>query len=209
MKELMSYLPEDYEGSQETVTIQQAIQPELDTLWKKRDDLLLQLNPNTATWGLVYWEKAFGLPVDTALLDEKRRIRIAARLRGMQTTTVAALQSVVESFCPGCDVSIVERYSEYLVEIRLGITDQPVEDTPGLTETLHLIMPAHLGWGYAFFVETTGTIIYGISSEMSGLLEIWPLVARQVELVGTLTATGALSCQGILEIYPKGGMLNG
>lgn len=209
MKQLMSYLPEWYQESPETVAFQEAIQPELDMIWTARNDLLLQLNPNTATWGLAYWEEAFGLPVDETLPLEQRRVRVIARLRGMGTTTVTVLQSLVESFCPGCDVDIIEHYGEYLIEIRLGITDQAVEDTTGLTETLHLIMPAHLGWGYAFSVETTGTIIYGIASELAGRLEIWPLVAREVELADAFTAAGALSCHGTIEIYPEGGMLNG
>ena len=48
----MSYLPENYPASRETVCFQQALQPEAEGLWAARDDLLAQLDLWTATWGL-------------------------------------------------------------------------------------------------------------------------------------------------------------
>ena len=57
----MSYLPEWYQNSRETVAIQESIQPEIDLIQQARDDLLAQLNPWTATWGVALWEDALGL----------------------------------------------------------------------------------------------------------------------------------------------------
>lgn len=57
----MSYLPENYPASRETVCFQQALQPEAEGLWAARDDLLAQLDLWTATWGLDLWEAALGL----------------------------------------------------------------------------------------------------------------------------------------------------
>lgn len=48
----MSYLPENYPASRETVAFQRALQPEVELIWRVRDGLLAQLNPYTATWGL-------------------------------------------------------------------------------------------------------------------------------------------------------------
>lgn len=41
----MSYLPENYPASRETVTFQEALQPEVGVMWEARDDLLVQLDP--------------------------------------------------------------------------------------------------------------------------------------------------------------------
>ena len=208
MRELMGYLPECYEASPEMIAIQRAIQPELDLAWAGRDDLLLQLNPNTATWGLNYWESAFGLPVSELLPLSIRRNRVIARIRGRGTTTVAVLKSVVETFCPGCEVSIIEHYGEYVVEIHLTITDQAIEDSPGLKDELNLIMPAHLAWGFSITLETTGGIIYGICSEMAGRIDIWPRRVTEIRTTGKVAVAGALLCQGVVEIFPEGGVTN-
>lgn len=209
MRELMSYLPELYRESPEMVAIQQAIQPELELMWQGRDDLLAQLDPNTATWGLSYWEDALGLTTNTALPVDQRRTRIIARLRGMGTTTVAVIKSVVETFCPGCEVSVIEHYSEYLVEIHLTITDQAVADNDGLRDVLGLIMPAHLAWGFSFTLETVGGIRCGVCSELAGRVEIWPSTVRKITVSGPLIAAAVLEYRGTIEIYPQGGMTNG
>lgn len=205
MRELMSYLPPCYEGSPESIAIQDAIQPEIRLLWEARDDLLLQLDPNTATWGLRYWEEAFGLTTSEALPITLRRNRVIARIRGRGTTTPAVLKSVVETFCPGCEVSIVEHFGQYVVEIRLTITDQGVEDNDGLVDELNLIMPAHLGWGFSYTIETNGGIVFGACGEMAAKMDVWPLVAREIQVTGQVAATGVLTYHGILEIYPEGG----
>lgn len=205
----MYYLPENYEGSCETRIIQEAIQAELNALWQGREDLLAQLDPNTATWGLSYWEKAFGLPVIETLPYSTRRSRIIARIRGTGTTTVARLQSVVETFCPGCEVSIVEHYSQYVVEIKLILTDQSVDDMDGLKDQLDRIMPAHLAWGISYTIETRGGIVYGVCSEMAGSIEVWPLRVVSIETTGRIAAAGAQIYHGVIEVFPEGGVSNG
>lgn len=147
MKTLMSYLPDEHENSKETVTIQNAIQPELDLVWAARDDLLLQLNPNTATWGLVSWEDALGLTTDETKNLEYRRARVVAKLRGRGTTTVALLKEVAESIANSV-VNVVEVAAEYRVEIHLDGTPEILSVLSELRESLDEIMPAHLEWGF-------------------------------------------------------------
>lgn len=147
MKELMAYLPESYDGSPETRTIQEAVQPELEALWEGRDSLLAQLDPNTATWGLDYWEQALGLATDQSKEMEYRRSRIVSKLRGSGTTTAALIKNVSESFTNG-EVDVEEAYGEYTVRIRfvgrIGIPPN-LED---LRDALKDIMPAHLAWEF-------------------------------------------------------------
>lgn len=144
---LMDLLPERYTGSAETVAFQEAFQPELDSLWAARNDLLLQLDPRTATWSLDLWESAFGIPVDSSKDIEHRRTRVISKIRGSGTTTVALIKSVSESFANG-EVEVDEIYSEYRLEIRfvgqIGIPPN-LED---LRTALQDIIPAHLAWEF-------------------------------------------------------------
>lgn len=64
MSSLLNYLPAWYRESPEVRAIQQAIQPELDTLWTFREEFARQLDPSTATWGLSLWEEALGLEAE-------------------------------------------------------------------------------------------------------------------------------------------------
>jgi hypothetical protein len=153
VRELVSYLPEYYDNSSETATIQRAIQPEIDLVWSARDDLLLQLNPRTATWGLDYWEAALGLQVDRSKDLEFRRTRVVAKLRGRGTTTVALIKSVSESFSNGAvDVRDIAR--EYRVEIHFVGTIGIPPNLEDLRAALDDIMPAHLDWIFVIYYRT-------------------------------------------------------
>ena len=205
MKTLMDYLPEFYLSSREVNVFQDAWQPEIDEIWKARDDLLAQLNPNTATWGLALWEEAFGLPSEESIPYSSRRTRVIARLRGMGTTTPARLQSVLETFCPGCDVSLVEHFHEYMVEIKLRMVDHTVEDMPGLKAMLRLIMPAHLAWGFAIQLESSGELRCGVANECCGCMEVWPLAGRKIDASGRIHSGAATELNGLSTIWPLAG----
>lgn len=73
----------------------------------RQGGLMDQLCVNTATWGLQYWEKTLGIPVEQGKDLEYRRSRIRSKLRGSGVTTVALIESVAESFSNG-DVAVTE-----------------------------------------------------------------------------------------------------
>ena len=154
MKELMAYLPEWYEASRETVAIQRAIQPEMTLLWEGRDDLLLQLDPQTATWGLDLWEAALGLPTDPAQALEQRRAAVAAKLRGRETTTPALIREISEALL-GVPVTVSEIYSGYRVEICFDAQGELPAGLEDLRRQLDQIMPAHLTWDFLITMAPT------------------------------------------------------
>ncbi len=147
MKELMSYLPEWYENSQEMVAIQRAIQPEVARLWEARDDLLLQLDPRTATWGLNLWESGLGLRSSHSLSLAQRRANVAAKLRARETTTPALLREVSETIL-GVPVTVSEIFSGYRVAICFDAQGELPDGIDALRDQLDQIMPAHLVWDF-------------------------------------------------------------
>ncbi len=155
MKRLMDYLPENYQDSPETVTVEEAIEPEINTLWDARNSLLEQLDPRTSTWGLIYWEQALGISVDLTKPLAVRRTRVISKIRGAGTTTVERIKNVCASFISG-RVEVKEHYAEYWVEITFPDTygTPPPPYLQDLRDTLKEIMPAHLGWGIRFFQRT-------------------------------------------------------
>ena len=145
MRRLMSYLPENYLESKETVAFQEALQPELDLLWKSRDDLLAQLDPATADWGLDYWEDALGLANGRGVELDARRRAVAAKLQGRATTTPDVVKTVAETLL-GVPVNVVEVFGEYRVELEVDSNGYLPAGTDALKRRLREIMPAHLDW---------------------------------------------------------------
>ena len=151
MKELMSYLPENYRNSPESVAFQNALQPEIDRLWAARDDLLAQLDPFTATWGLDLWEDALGISPGMGLAMDLRRRQIVAKLQGRGPTTPEMLKNVAETVL-GVPVRIVEVFSEYRVELvaEPGGTGPVGDKAARLQAQLLDILPAHLDFQVVF-----------------------------------------------------------
>lgn len=139
----MSYLPENYPDSKETVTFQRAVQPELGKLWRVREEFLAQLNPYTATWSLGLWEKALGLAAGSGLELDTRRRAVVAKLQGLGTTTVKVVQNLAETLL-GVPVGVFEHYSEYRVELEADGGKALLDGAIPLRERLEAIMPAHL-----------------------------------------------------------------
>ena len=145
MRELMSYLPENYPASRETAAFQGALQPEIDGVWDARDDLLAQLNPYSATWGLNLWEDALGISTASHLDLELRRRQVVAKLQGRSATTPQVVKDTAETLL-GTPVTVVERFGEYLVEVWADAVGQLPAGTAQLKGRLREIMPAHLDW---------------------------------------------------------------
>lgn len=145
MRELMSYLPENYPASRETVAFQEALQPEVDVMWAARDELLAQLDPWTAEWGLDYWENALGLANGCGIDLDVRRRAVVAKLQGRATTTPEVVKTVAETLL-GVPVEVIELFGEYRVELAVPTGFVPGPELVRLKEQLKGIMPAHLDW---------------------------------------------------------------
>lgn len=171
MRDLMSYLPEWYQNSRETVVIQESIQPEIDLIQQARDDLLAQLNPWTATWGVALWEDALGLVGNGTLSLDQRRANVAAKIRSRETTTPALVKEISETIL-GVPVTVTELYGDYWVEICFDAQGELPAGLDGLADQLDKIMPAHLGWG--FLITMTPALYVG------GNFELWRSVTLPV-----------------------------
>ena len=98
---LIELLPGFYGLCRETKAIEDALEEGISGAQAARDDCFLQLDLNTATWGLDYWEDAYGIPREAGKDYAYRRTRILSKMRGSGTTTAALIQNVAESFING------------------------------------------------------------------------------------------------------------
>lgn len=150
---LFEMLPAYYQNSTETEDLQNAFDKEVQKAEAVKDDLLLQLNVRTATWGLNLWEKAYGIVPDAEKSVDFRRSRVESKMRSQGVTTVAMIQNAAESFSNG-EVAVTEYPEEYRFDITfLGTLGIP-PNMDDLTAVIEEIKPAHLGYGYVYIFVT-------------------------------------------------------
>jgi len=150
---LIDLLTPNYAESPEVVELQGVFNTQVEAISAAKEDLFKQLDIATATWGLTYWEKAYGLNTDLSKPYDYRRTRILSKMRGQGSTTKAMIQNVAESFSNG-QVEVIEYNNEYRFEIKFTGTLGIPPNMEDLTAAIEEIKPAHLAYTYVIIYRT-------------------------------------------------------
>lgn len=157
--DLMQLLPKRYDKSPNTVAIQQALGVEVDKITEAWQEMLLQLNVETATWGLTLWEQQYGLSNGGKSM-EQRREAILAKMRGVGTATVDMIRRVVQSYYQR-PVEILEVAPEYKFIIIIDGEEMVNLRRSDVDRALWEIKPAHLEHEYLARTKVQGTVWAG------------------------------------------------
>lgn len=151
--DLMAYLPAYWHGIRDMVELQTTLAVELGISIASAADLANQFYVSTATWGLSFWEREFGLTTDLSMPDDWRREIVTAKIRGHGTVTKQMLISVASAFSGG-DVDVIEHPAEYRFEIQfIGVLGVPA-NMAGFMAMLEQIKPAHLSYSFLYTYTT-------------------------------------------------------
>ena len=148
-RKLTDQLPERYLNSPE-VGAAAGILWVLGEVFRARAlDWLAQLTIDTATWGIVYWEREYGVtPQATDTLDD-RRSRVKAKLRAPQTVTAAMLENLTDSYING-QSEVTELPREHKVKIRFNGEYGVPANLESLTGALLEVLPSHVVYEYLY-----------------------------------------------------------
>ena len=148
---LIDKLPYFYEECPKTNTIQEGLGSETETLYSKVRATTDQLYVNTATWGLVEWEKFAGVKNTSGTINQ-RRIRVINKLKAKGTTTLEIFTNICNMYAD--NVKVEEIYHEYALMISLveeKDSFNPVEyRLAEMNEAIWEVKPAHLNHYFNF-----------------------------------------------------------
>ncbi|MGE7843873.1 putative phage tail protein [Lysinibacillus sp. NPDC093712] len=154
-RRLLDYVPSYYEELLESSELLNAEDAEFARLNANIDDLLLQFNVSTATWGLWEWERICGIASDANKTLGERRSNVKARLRGYGVVTKQHIKNVADGYYGG-ETEVTERFSEYIIVIKFTSSYGIPSNLSDLQAILREIIPAHLAIEYEFKFVTYG-----------------------------------------------------
>lgn len=148
-RKLTDLLPERYLNSPEVGAAAGIIWVLGEVFRARALDWLTQLTIDTATWGIVYWEREYGVtPQATDTLDD-RRSRVKTKLRAPQTVTAAMLENLTDSYING-QSEVTELPREHKVKIRFNGEYGVPANLESLTAALLEVLPSHVVYEYLY-----------------------------------------------------------
>lgn len=149
-RKLADLLPERYLSSPEVAAAAGVIWVLGETFRARVLDWLEQLCIDTATWGIVYWEREYGVQMQITDTLDDRRGRVKAKMRAPQTTTRAMLANVAAAYAAGAVSSVEEFPREHRVQFQFVSSGAFPTALDAMTASLYEVIPAHVAFDYRF-----------------------------------------------------------
>jgi len=171
---------------------------EVEKLSVDLQELLDQMYPQTATWGLSYWEEFCGMPISDAD-DEVRRAQIISKLSRFSPVSPKMIHSMAHNILK-LNVSVIESVAAYTFRINIESNNKNI-DIISLAKAIEEIKPAHLDFDMCVENSTN------ININCNGINNIFNYVPCGTIRCGThpLPATlgTTLPAQLSIEIVPE------
>ncbi len=193
----------NYKNSIIMKSLFEAIGMEFDTIDNLIEDVKLQLFPQTATWGLKYWEERCGLPTNTDELLQERRNKVIAKLQSKHIMNPKRMAMILQKYT-GADIKVLENTAPYTFEIDLiGRTTFP-KSLEQLYQTVRKIKPSHLAVNYKLISITNSNAYFGAVSQCGEEVSVYPWSQKEIITRGKLNIGIGIG-EGLEEVnlYPK------
>lgn len=138
---IIDFVSPIYGNSYVGLWIFQAIGVVLGDIYTIAEQLRYETNPATAELLLDYWEDHYGIPRDSSLTAEQRRLRIISKTQSRGPCNPKRLEAAVSASLGGVPVEVTENVAKntFLVNIR-----EYVPDFTAAVAVLERMKPAHL-----------------------------------------------------------------
>ncbi len=147
-KRMMKTVSPVYDKSYVGKWIFQVMGMEVDEAWVFFEELRLQAFPETATWGVVYWEQRYHIPPDDNLTTEERRQRVIIKRGKRSPMNPTRIEQFIRDVT-GRQSEITERNEEYAFSVSI-LPGESVVDYSELIKTIRSVKPSHLAFTVLF-----------------------------------------------------------
>ncbi|MDB3560263.1 hypothetical protein C4233_06730 [Clostridioides difficile] len=205
-REMLLTLSPIYEQSLVMNSIYEAIGSEFDNLELLNEEIELQLFPQSATWGLSFWENRVGLTTNIDEDIEIRRRKVIAKLQSKYIMTPKRMSMILQSYT-GANIKINENISPYTFGVELTSTQgfpRDLEDLEDLYKRVNVIKPSHLAVSYKLVSLLKSKTYFAQTAIMSEEITVYPYTSKEVK--ASVKAKFALAnniSSETLTVYPR------
>lgn len=196
-KRMMKTVSPIYDKSYVAKWIFQVMGLEIDEAWQYIEELRLQAFPETATWGITYWEQRYNIPPDESLSLEERRQRVIIKRGKRSPMNPARIERIVRDVT-GREDMVTEQNGEYTFYISI-LPGESTVDYQELIDTIKSVKPSHLAFKVLFETDVSMTIqvnnqAYAFGYPLTGTIPDINTVGgiEQGSILPSITAQGSV-----------------
>lgn len=189
-KRMISRVSPIYERSYVAKWLYEVMGREVGDAETRFSELREQANPETATWGLCYWEQRYGIEVDESRSLAARRAAVISKRGTRAPMNPARIEEILSSMS-GRKIRVEENVAPYTFRVYVE-NGEGFVDYDAIVRKLKKVKPSHLAFEVCFEVFTTayiGTGYHGaaqrVAAKITGTL-------RPRELLSTTYAKAGL-----------------
>ncbi|MCT4593192.1 MAG: YmfQ family protein [Anaeromicrobium sp.] len=202
-RDMISYVSPIYGQSEVAKAIFESIGTEWDNADELAEDILLQLFPQTATWGLIFWELRLGLSTNLSEDIEKRRRRVIAKMQSKYTINPERMAMILKNYT-GAEIEIIENIAPHTFEIKLLGSEGFPNSLDDLYKRVKKIKPSHLSVKYKLVSISNMDIYFATFMRTGEEITVYPWTPKDIESKGQINIAMASSTGSEdITIYPK------
>lgn len=206
-KQMIQQITPIYQKSIIEQTIYEAIGSEFDSAEELGKEVMLQLFPQTATWGLIFWEKRVGLLSDSNEDIERRRRKVIAKLQSRHIITPERMAMILKNYT-GADILITENIEPYTFEVKLTGKEGFPKSLESLYKTVKRIKPSHLSVKHKLISITESKLYIGATTLCGENITVYPWSPKNIESKGKINIVlGSTTGFEGITIYPNKEMI--
>jgi len=143
-KQMLTYISPVYSLIEVFKNLFEAIGSEWDDADSLADEVLLQLFPQTSTWGLIFWEQRLGLITNIDEPLERRRRKVIAKMQIKWPMTPERMAIIIKNFI-GPELRINDG-KDYIFEAFLNTDNGEKANLEEIMKEINRLKPSHMSY---------------------------------------------------------------
>lgn len=144
-QEMIKNISPIYANSKVEQAIYEAIGLEFDNADYLVEEILKQMFPQTATWGLVFWENRLNISINSNEDIEKRRQKIITKMQTKWPLTPERMASILKNYT-NAEVKIIEGIDDFTFQVLLKTYSGIGEVLKEIINKIKGIKPSHMSF---------------------------------------------------------------
>lgn len=178
-KMLFEWITSIYDDCKIMIQVYEALGVQFDNVNYMFEDILKQIFPQTATWGLELWERRLNLPTNESENMENRRGKVIAKIQSKVTVNPETMAIITKNFT-GADIKIIEWLKDWTFAVQTDAKN--MNKAFEIHKIIKRIKPSHMAYVLQFILQQDANMYIGACTYVGLVQTILPYDLSPIEV---------------------------